>query len=366
MRSMLTYSRLDSNYNYFKKGLLDVQRKLEHRFYISVAPFAIDIGQALNEVVFSHTGGENDDFPPKPVSEPLNVKDQARHKATQKDKLARAKRIIKSITLDLLEVATKEADLGIKVQDDERQNISSILDNCLQQNAESAHSHTDGDAHEHGSEAGADDDHLPQSIEENGQGKNGVQAKAAAETEHEDVDMADDDGSSAPANKDLPMINEMTNGDADAGASQHAESHDGGDAECTHAPSARNTPGLNLPALSNSGSTNHSTTTHEPLTPPEGEKDLSTFSNGGIPWYLEPFEPEGTTIHDPDDDLIIPEHEPGRDSLREISEELSELDDEAVNGLVDHIKEPVSVVKGNTLAVPTVSPKKKAKSKRRR
>ena len=64
----------------------------------------------------------------------------------------------------------------------------------------------------------------------------------------------------------------------------------------------------------------------EPLTPPRSEKNLlNPLVHGGIPWYLETFDIHGTTVHD--------ERYTGREVLRAMSEELSELDDDELNGL---------------------------------
>jgi NuA3 HAT complex component NTO1 len=64
----------------------------------------------------------------------------------------------------------------------------------------------------------------------------------------------------------------------------------------------------------------------EPLTPPRSEKSLlNPLVNGGIPWYLETFDIHGTTIHE--------ERYTGREVLRAMSEELSELDDDELDGL---------------------------------
>ncbi|KAI9806014.1 MAG: nuA3 HAT complex component nto1 [Piccolia ochrophora] len=52
------------------------------------------------------------------------------------------------------------------------------------------------------------------------------------------------------------------------------------------------------------------------------------MSVGGIPWYLEPFDPIGTTVHE--------ERWTGREVVRGMSEELSEIDDEELQGLVDN------------------------------
>jgi NuA3 HAT complex component NTO1 len=74
-----------------------------------------------------------------------------------------------------------------------------------------------------------------------------------------------------------------------------------------------------------------------------------------VPWYLEGFEPVGTTVLD--------EAWPGREALRGISEELSELDDEALNDLVVSQQRERSAV-GEGLTVPEL--KRRARPKRKR
>jgi NuA3 HAT complex component NTO1 len=72
----------------------------------------------------------------------------------------------------------------------------------------------------------------------------------------------------------------------------------------------------------------HAVNNGQPLTPPRSEKNLlNPLGNGGIPWYLEPFDIFGTTVHT--------ERYTGREVLRDMSEELSELDDDILDGLAD-------------------------------
>ena len=67
----------------------------------------------------------------------------------------------------------------------------------------------------------------------------------------------------------------------------------------------------------------------EPPTPPLGSgAELQTLlSGGGVPWYMEPFDPDGTTIGE--------ERWTGREVVRGMSEELSDMDEEELSGLVD-------------------------------
>lgn len=65
-----------------------------------------------------------------------------------------------------------------------------------------------------------------------------------------------------------------------------------------------------------------------PPTPPGSDQDLlGPIHYGGIPWYMKEFDPEGTTVYE--------ERWTGREVLRDMSEELSELDDDELNDLAD-------------------------------
>lgn len=68
-------------------------------------------------------------------------------------------------------------------------------------------------------------------------------------------------------------------------------------------------------------------------TPILSEEDQELpLAQGGIQWYMEPFDPNGTTIHE--------ERWTGRDVMRGMSEELSELDEDELKDLVEDELEP--------------------------
>lgn len=87
--------------------------------------------------------------------------------------------------------------------------------------------------------------------------------------------------------------------------------------------------------------------TRGPLTPPlssQGDQQQGPLAQGGIQWYMQPFDPVGTTIHE--------ERWTGRDVLRGMSEELSELDEDELEDLggdesKDEIKEESDKVNGS-------------------
>lgn len=66
----------------------------------------------------------------------------------------------------------------------------------------------------------------------------------------------------------------------------------------------------------------------EPVTPPLSSGGHSQpLSQGGIPWYMECFDPVGTTIEE--------ERWKGRELVRGMSEVLSDMDEEELSGLVE-------------------------------
>lgn len=73
-----------------------------------------------------------------------------------------------------------------------------------------------------------------------------------------------------------------------------------------------------------------------PLTPPQSNGSLgraadNALTEGGIPWYLKNFEPDGTTA--------IEEQWAGRDAVRSLSEELTDMDEEELNDLEFNVED---------------------------
>jgi len=102
----------------------------------------------------------------------------------------------------------------------------------------------------------------------------------------------------------------------------------------------------------------------EPPTPPMSTGgDTQPLSNGGIPWYMDTFDPDGSTIQE--------ERWTGRELVRGMSEELSDMEDEELSGLMDvDISEEIH--KGDKdgtlhpIAAEVAAARRKAAAKRRR
>lgn len=94
----------------------------------------------------------------------------------------------------------------------------------------------------------------------------------------------------------------------------------------------------------------------EPLTPPMSSGGYSQpLARGGIPWYMEPFDPVGTTIQE--------ERWTGRELVRGMSEELSDMDEEQLSGLVDADEAEGAPNSGNDISAELAA---RAKAKKRK
>ncbi|KAF2399709.1 hypothetical protein EJ06DRAFT_582952 [Trichodelitschia bisporula] len=174
-----------------------------------------------------------------------------------------------------------------------------------------------------------------------------------------DIVMADAETAVESLNDTL-KVNGTINGEVNGtpnGALNHSTPIPGISITTTSFRSQRNTPAV--PTLSISASTDPSPRVG-PATPLTTEQLLASRSRGGVPWYLSAFDPDGTTVYD--ERVETP---------RDMSEDLSELDDEALNGLVEQSPDELTQTAeednaAEVAAAAEAAAKKKARAKRRR
>lgn len=309
-----TNSLDENNKHLFQEGLESIRTKLEQRHYIFVQPFVTDLAQVFRErISFCYDSNG-----------PIKLTQE------QKDIKLRANRIIGRIKPTLMTAARNEAELGHKADvEEEARKIAKIFDDCVTHSSVDREEGHDGDTE------------VPKLANGHTQDAEG------------DVDMADD----ASADAQLALESTATNAiEAREGVTDTAvirlEIGPG------QTMPISNTNG-SIPALSSSGSTNPSTTHPDPLTPTRTEGLLEPLAKGGIAWYLERFDPKGTTVYE--------ETWSGRDVLRGMSEELSELDDETMKGLADEeMQDADNAVAGAQTLKVIPAAKKKATPRRKR
>jgi NuA3 HAT complex component NTO1 len=247
----------------------------------------------------------------------------------QKEKRKLAKRIIKAVQPSLEDAIRKESELNGKPFEKELKYLDLILENSVMSRRDSL-----GGTSEQGSSRSMP---LPNGVDH-------THTEDAMGIEDEPATVAPKQTASSGLNEqnNLRSLSKSTNqmdenamdvDSAQANEQLHAEAsfapaspHDSGNLGPSSETPPALTNGLKVPKGVADGKGNN------PLIPPtppmsfEGENTLPPFQ-GGVPWYMEPFDPYGTTIYE--------ERWTGREVIRGMSEELSDMDEDELDELVD-------------------------------
>lgn len=329
----LTICSLDGK-GTFRPGLARIRERVEERFYVSVATFSTDLG-----TVFSSGIGMSNVADTAGVQSQIIV-DRSRKdlSAEQKEKRKLAKRIIKAIQPALEDAMRKESELYRKPFEKELRDLDMLLETSISSRRDSM----TGSLVEYPSEEDAEE-HKPKI---NGQPSEAMEVPQPGELSNQPTSSeALTNGNIDPAILgDIPAQNpdpvpELTNGTTSTVPVAVPSKEPNPGHECTpessnpnptvngithEAPTSNN---VDITKPTNPAPTNQDH--HEPPTPPlSSASDYHTaLSAGSIPWYMEPFDPVGTTIFE--------ERWTGREVARGMSEELSDMDEEELDGLVD-------------------------------
>lgn len=293
--------------------------------------FVQDLGNVF------HTGVVTQPAPPDP-EEPIAAELKIPVVSDIRERRRLAKRFIRNVQPQIHEAASAEADVCGKSSENLISEVDQLLEACVQATDDAARSigdttsqadvHmsdgfelTNGDVHE---ETNLDESAKSVDVEMQDVEVAGEESLANGTTEKLiDTVLTEVDGNIPLTNSDLPISSK------------------------NHKPPETN------------GNASISEVTNPP-TPPLSNGDAGTDRNdvltqGGVPWYLKEFNPEGTSISQ--------DKWNGRDAVARLSEDLSDMDDEALNGLgadVAGAQKPVVVA-----PAPVAKPKK-AKPKRNR
>ena len=273
----------------FSAGFSSMREKLSHHFYSSVSAFSSEFGAVVSAVLDA----------PIPIEKPTADGDNHGGPTTKelvadfKDKRKLAKRIVKAVQEKLEDAMRKESELCRRPYEKELRDLDMMLEASLASRRDSAVGSTTG----MGDESDRVNEQLQVTSEdfENFTASNPLNIRVEDTTNQQDMPrkaQSPDLHHHHPTPEDSNASPE-TNGDH----KYHARHHEV------------------LPP-------------HEPPTPPlSSGGDSQSLFQGGIPWYMETFDPIGTTIQE--------ERWTGRELAREMSEELSDMDEEELSGLVD-------------------------------
>ncbi|TVY33011.1 Peregrin [Lachnellula subtilissima] len=323
----------------FMDGLLNLKKKVNDRFYTTAMGFAHDICNVF------HAGVVTQPSPDAGIVLSSEIKKPVVTDIKERKKLG--KRIVKAIQPQLQMAVRAEADINGKSADDLLKELDQLLDASVQLTGDTisvsvgdSHSLADTDRHERDVDMA---DGIEHSTHEN-ESANGSQ-KQSTNNGSDDVEMQDADAPSERVDEGTGSTEETDKAliEVDGNVSQTKVEH------------------VNGVKNSNKPDINGTMKPHQPPTPPLSNGDASTdptdpLINGGIPWYLKDFHPEGTSI--------VQELSSGKDAVSQLSEDLSDMDDEALKGL------GIDVDEGGHGIVATVAgilkPKAKAKAKKKK
>jgi NuA3 HAT complex component NTO1 len=311
--------RFDSKH-VFKEGLQSIRTKLNTRSYTSVAVFSADLANVLSSdlgVEAANTAELQEQVSGRAVD--LTIEQRERRKL--------AKRIVKAVQPALEEALRNEGELSGRPFEKQIRELDMMLDKGILSRRESF----SGSANEEEVEIGP-----LLKAPSNGHALLPVTVQGEGLHQHDDDEM----GSITVGGKKAPDSHDVSMNDA---PNELGEELDGSIAQLNGELSAdtaqiiaANTPPASTNGVKGDGNNarsnlpgNKAAPAPEPPTPPLSLEGLqqSTLVAGGIPWYVEPFDPEGTMLHE--------ERWTGPEVLREMSEELTDIDDEELQGLVD-------------------------------
>lgn len=369
----LTHSlrSLDSK-GVYAEGLANLRSKLEVRYYTSVNTFSKDFGAVFSSALMPELAGDNTS-----VHAQLNGgSSTSALTPEQKEHRKLAKRIIKSLQGALEEAVRMEAELGRRPFERELKQLDLLLEQAYASRGDSrAVSFIDDRVEVSMSEprhpenevahdgptlngAQAEGMRVSQLLEEAINGENHPSTATAGVQDVEnpatDVTMEDTLGPENAHNHSSHAVQRLDQSPEKRGVDEVMKTNNPGNID-------KLTNG-HPPPKGESGSLSDENKKHQPVldTPyPDATEDLlAPLSHGGIAWYMDPFDPDGTTIYE--------ERWTGREVVRGMSGELSELDDDELEGLVDEEMEAGKQAEAGVKAQSAQDTAKKGKPARKK
>lgn len=327
--------RLDSK-GIFRDGFTEVEMNLNKHYYTSVADFSQDFGVVFKSAL---------EASPLYDTATAQTEGEVLTKDAQSDlKLGKAlaKRIVKAVKEPLEDATRKESQLRQKSYEKELRDLDRLLENSVSSRRDSINGK-----------------HLSD-------GKDGVSRQEPSI--HGAVPngfLQDDTDGQNALDQDEDALGDIDIDPAIMQALEPASTKRKGNRQ---QPTPESIPAMNginghghmrvaIRGGAGSGRAANSVLASEPPTPPMSSGEGShPFSQGGIPWYMQPFDPSGTTIEE--------ERWTGRELVRGMSEDLSDMDEEELSGLVDGSDSMNGV--SQQQAAEAAEKKRKANTKRKR
>ncbi|KAI1335520.1 PHD-finger domain-containing protein [Xylariaceae sp. FL0016] len=348
--------------NLFHEGLLKLQTKVEERYFTTILAFVQDLCLVINAGI--NTEPETLHTALYPLI-PLKTNDFTDYR----DRKRLGKRILKSVQPQLETALRLESEISHKTFDNLKQELENMIETSLEYRPKPAK--------EAATEIEPSQDVIMVDSSAAEITVGGIKDKGnMIEDGQDDVVMTDaDQGDRATVDNessiDVDTRADMKNDQAselrqDTNAPVNRESEV---VTVKHElPSIDSAHSVDTPPATNGYVAVSAAPQSGPPTPPQsngsfGRQLTDTLTDGGAPWYLQEFELEGTSA--------LQEQWKGREAVRSLSEELTEIDDDELKGLGDEINEDsITASPANGAAVggaAQVTPvKKPVKAKKRK
>ncbi|OJJ99735.1 hypothetical protein ASPACDRAFT_119423 [Aspergillus aculeatus ATCC 16872] len=315
----------------FKKGLFSIRAKLQERYYSSVASFSADLAREFTTEIGVQPAGDTAELQ-------MQISGRAPELSLeQREKRKLAKRIIKAIQPALEDAIRKESELNRKPFEQELKELDLMLENSVMSRR--------GSEVDSAEQSATDKADQPQDSSQIAELRvEDITAKMEIDEVTDIAAVPEKADAAVEPNAEVPLpAEESTESSAmpvpdsestPTTAMQETEIQTGEDAPTTTQPTMEGVE----PAVNGSVETIDLDSSKRESPPPDAQKQSRTpphsftgdqqhpLSQGGIQWYMQPFDPIGTTIHE--------ERWTGRDVMRGMSEELSELDEDELKDLV--------------------------------
>lgn len=356
---------------------------MDKRHYTTTLQFTHDLCRVISAEIASAMNPHADIDPDVEPSHISPTKNGVNTEVKKRKQLG--KRILKQVQPHLEAALQAEADICCRPYAALHQELEGMLDASLEirQPTITVSSHDEvvaedvemADAPEEGGQIivadQQSDGEADGEVDEDGDAKEDINVNANGEPNEMDVDDASQtkaDVGSIEVNTssvdDAPKTNGTLSEDQSFTGGEEKE-NDHKEQQPSQLPNIAKDSGT-PPSLPGEGPSDHSNVPHlshpqqqqqsGPLTPPQSngsfgrDPTANILTEGGVPTYLHGFQIQGTAV--------IEEQWPGREAVRSLSEELTDMDDEALKDLEFDVDEGDTITASpnpGTLAVPLIA-----------
>ncbi|KAJ8130772.1 hypothetical protein O1611_g2858 [Lasiodiplodia mahajangana] len=350
--------------NLFYDGLLPLSSRIDQRYYTTTLTLAHD----LCDVIHTGINTEPDTSPEAPQNTAIGLAVSTKADFSDyRDRKKLGKRILKAVQPQLETALRLEAEANHRPFEVLKHELETMMEASLEYRPKPVAVEGDGEAEQ--SQDVIMVDSSATVIAVSGLNLDGITAR----DESGDVTMVDVDNQATSTDSNIEvdtsaMETEMLVESAQVTTDVIPVSNSEAMEIKPEASGTSDVQSVNTPPATNGYVSAPTTSQPAPPTPPQsngslGRQPIDALTDGGVLWYLQEFEPQGTSA--------AQEQWNGRNQERSLSEELTEIDDDELKGLgVEINQESITASPADTAPIVDganhISPTKKATKPKKR